>query len=143
MSLWRDQAACTDSPWDIWFPEDAKPRSLGRTWTNQARAICDTCPVIAECLSAELGKETAPSGDPTSAHSRYGIRGGLTADERADLAEWLAARAARFTSTQPVGHRGSLAPFLTPPRAIPRLTADERHHRAAALAAHRTADVAA
>lgn len=48
---------------------------------GEAAARCKGCPVIAECLSAAQAEE----GD-LSAGNRYGIRGGFSPKERADLA---------------------------------------------------------
>lgn len=57
---WRADAACAAYPADWWFPENKEDR-------NAARAICKTCPVLAECLAEVL------AGPP-----QRGIRAGLT-----------------------------------------------------------------
>jgi len=72
---WRIEAACKDSPTELWFsPGDGDdPRnddySVQTTWV--ARSICSTCPVQHECLEDAL-----EHGEP------HGIRGGLDPKER-------------------------------------------------------------
>lgn len=57
---WADDASCATSDPDIWFPEKGGP-------TADAIAICNTCPVIAECYAA--AQELKP---------QHGIWGGKT-----------------------------------------------------------------
>ena len=79
---WRERAACHGEDTELWFPTDRfDRRGLGSPDTRAAIAlsICATCPVVAQCLEAAMREETAVSG-------RWGIRGGLTAYQRADLA---------------------------------------------------------
>lgn len=59
---WRVSAACRQHEPSLW--------DTNKDLTGRARAICATCPVRAECLYDE------PPGP------RFGIRGGLTDDER-------------------------------------------------------------
>lgn len=42
---WRESAACLEVPGDLFFPEKGED-------ANDARKICHTCPVIAECYVA-------------------------------------------------------------------------------------------
>lgn len=41
---WRDEAACLTSDPEIFFPDPADVHTA-----LQAKAVCDTCPVISEC----------------------------------------------------------------------------------------------
>jgi hypothetical protein len=63
---WRDQAACLDSNPDWWFPLPG-----ASTQYDQAKAICDRCPVKAECLNYALALDM-----------RHGMWGGLIPQER-------------------------------------------------------------
>jgi WhiB family redox-sensing transcriptional regulator len=65
---WRDDAACTGSDPDLFFPVGDDPLSDAK-----AKAICSGCTVVAACLEfAETRREK-------------GTWGGLTEDERARL----------------------------------------------------------
>lgn len=78
MAHWSEDAACTGTPWEAWYP----PSGAGNvTVTRAAVAICTPCPVRAACLDAAMAEE-ADAG----ACYRAGIRGGLTAAQRAELA---------------------------------------------------------
>lgn len=66
MADWRRDAACRSVDTALFFPGSATARQ-----TKQAKRICAACPVRDECLTYAL---TAPE--------KYGIWGGLTADER-------------------------------------------------------------
>lgn len=58
------------------YPPVSRERRRSRlTRENQAKRICATCPVASECLDHAL-----------VVGERYGIWGGLTPDERNDLA---------------------------------------------------------
>jgi len=68
---WHDQATCLSTPAnpvdpEIFFPE---PEEMDRIRT--AKTLCAQCPVRQTCLDAAL-----EAGD------RYGIRGGMTEEER-------------------------------------------------------------
>lgn len=66
---WHDNAACTDQPTELFFPErgsNARP----------AKAICQHCPVKAECLDYAL---TVDDG------LLIGVWGGTTETERRAL----------------------------------------------------------
>lgn len=66
---WAEQAACADIEDPDVFHADARtPRHL----VQQARQICQHCPVQAECLAANLTEE-------------FGIWGGMTQMERSAL----------------------------------------------------------
>ena len=64
------RAACYGSDVDAWFPD-----MVGgfRQENVQAMKICNTCPVMAECLEWALH------------HERYGIWGGTTPKDRREM----------------------------------------------------------
>lgn len=86
---WRDDGNCVRRTIDelvevdaVMFPE----RGVGATERADrlaahaaGKAICAGCPVVAECLADAL--RTEGSGGS----GRYGVRGGLSPDERADV----------------------------------------------------------
>jgi len=65
---WRDEAACIGHDTGLFF---------GSANAGKAQAICERCPVRAECLYEQLQREANDS--------RYGVFGGLTAAERRAL----------------------------------------------------------
>jgi len=64
---WRDHAACKDHDVDLWFPNKGD-RGL------EAKAICRTCPVRAECLEFALLRPSV-----------LGVWGGSTEFERLQM----------------------------------------------------------
>jgi WhiB family redox-sensing transcriptional regulator len=66
---WRSVAACLGEDSELWYPISHKTRD-SQLAIQQAKAICRSCPVQAECLAA--------SDD-------WGIWAALTEDERRDL----------------------------------------------------------
>lgn len=64
---WREEALCRQTDADLWFP----PHGGHLRVTRDAKRICESCPVIAECLEYAL-------------EQRYeiGIWGGKTPKER-------------------------------------------------------------
>lgn len=66
---WMDDAACATVATDEFFPDRGDNRAA-----NQARLICSTCPVIAECLAYAQQVEF-----------EYGIFGGLAPLDRRKL----------------------------------------------------------
>lgn len=67
---WTEQAACYGQDTQLWFAGDG--RNSRSSTTQQAIAICDGCPVRADCLQYALEI-------PTPWH---GIFGGMTPQER-------------------------------------------------------------
>jgi WhiB family transcriptional regulator, redox-sensing transcriptional regulator len=65
---WRDHAACRGTDERIWFPDAEDSRIAYR----QARAICDTCGVRAECLADAVATDEL----------YHGFRGGMRPKER-------------------------------------------------------------
>lgn len=59
----------------VFFPIDSGP--AGELAVARAKAVCASCPVRAECLADLMAAE-----DPAE---RFGVCGGLSADERAEL----------------------------------------------------------
>jgi WhiB family redox-sensing transcriptional regulator len=74
---WHERAACAGAPWpDAWFPAVLNHR---RQW-DEARAVCNACPVRTECLDYAL-----------AADEREGMWGGLSPEERKRLRKERAA----------------------------------------------------
>lgn len=69
---WENRTACYNRPQEWWDGEDPK-------LTKKARAVCLSCPVLAECLSDQMERETDQMWTRTS------IRGGTTGLERVQL----------------------------------------------------------
>lgn len=69
---WQARAACRDADPDLFFPETGGPDN----GTNEALAICATCPVIAQC------RAYADRVEARYGQSPHGVWGGSTADER-------------------------------------------------------------
>lgn len=64
---WTVGAACTSVGPDLWFPQPSD-----RAAATKAKAVCSTCPVVADCLAYALDQP----------ESLDGIWGGLTLTER-------------------------------------------------------------
>ena len=69
---WRDDAACLDADPDLFFPVGTTGPGLDQT--DQAKRICQACPVRKRCLASALELGAAA-----------GIWGGTTEDERRAL----------------------------------------------------------
>jgi hypothetical protein len=74
VSNWQRHAACATADPDLFLAETGHA-------LREARAVCTACPVTAACLTAALAEERG-----TPAAGRAGIRGGLTPEQRAELA---------------------------------------------------------
>lgn len=70
---WMLEAACAGHDPGLWFAEK------GATYA-EALAVCEGCPVRAECLEHALDAEAGAHGS-----SRHGVWGGATPRERARL----------------------------------------------------------
>ncbi|MER5213665.1 WhiB family transcriptional regulator [Streptomyces sp. NPDC002838] len=68
---WAEDASCRGYDLDLFFTDSKRGIA-------QAKQVCAGCPVREECLDEGLRAEDG---------SRYGIYGGLTPDERAELAK--------------------------------------------------------
>lgn len=71
---WQQQAACKDSPLDFFSDIPTRQR--------EAKQVCDTCPVIADCAEFAMQNERDQTGQPSAKEFRAGIFGGLTGFER-------------------------------------------------------------
>ena len=71
---WQQQGACRTLPTEMFFhPENERgPRRKAREMA--AKAVCNSCPVIAECRAHALAVQ-----EP------YGIWGGLSEEERLEI----------------------------------------------------------
>ena len=67
---WQLRGNCVDSPAELFFPENA-PRHIRRHLEEQAKRICERCPVLDTCRD-----------HATSVPERYGIWGATTPRER-------------------------------------------------------------
>lgn len=80
---WHLLAACSGHDPELWFPT-GDPGSDGyRRQAEDARAVCDDCPVSAECLD-----------DALRAGATDGVWGGLDPDQRRALPLTVVHRAA-------------------------------------------------
>jgi WhiB family redox-sensing transcriptional regulator len=68
---WRDRAACADADPSLFH-------TAGRT--AAAKAVCATCPVLAECRENQLSWEA--SGPARYRDNAFGVVGGLSGAER-------------------------------------------------------------
>lgn len=73
---WRDRAACRSTDPELFFPSTSGAGA--QRLQRHAKAVCATCPVLADCLSWALIKGLD-----------YGVFGGLTACERRALRRHL------------------------------------------------------
>jgi WhiB family redox-sensing transcriptional regulator len=72
---WRPKAACNGLDPDMFFAsEDLENRQERRDREAAAKTVCARCTVVEECLDYAL-----------AAGERYGVWGGLNADERRAL----------------------------------------------------------
>lgn len=80
----RDDMPCLNN----WAPYDLDTRTIS---AKKAKALCFGCPVLEECLEDAMLMERDQRqgkmfGRPLGAQHRYGIRGGLTPNGRAERA---------------------------------------------------------
>ena len=69
---WRKDAACRDTSPDLFFPVGTTGQALIQI--DQAKAVCQICPVQADCLQFAL-----------ATNQDSGIWGGTSEDERRQL----------------------------------------------------------
>ena len=72
MLSWRTRSACLDEDPELFFPVGSTGPALEQT--ERAKAICQACPVVAECLEWAL-----------ESNQDAGVWGGLSEDERRAL----------------------------------------------------------
>jgi WhiB family transcriptional regulator, redox-sensing transcriptional regulator len=70
---WHVDARCRGVPVDTFFPDGDRGRALRRR-EDAAKAVCVGCPVVPYCLEHAI-----------AVPERYGVWGGLTPHERAQL----------------------------------------------------------
>jgi WhiB family redox-sensing transcriptional regulator len=73
---WQAHGACADLDSSAFFSPDAERGRKRTEREERAKQICRHCPVLERCLQHAMD-----AGEP------YGVWGGLTAGERARLAE--------------------------------------------------------
>jgi WhiB family redox-sensing transcriptional regulator len=74
---WRLYAACLDDDTELWFRETRADQAEGRS--DPAKKVCRDCPVRLQCLAYAL-----------QSNERWGIWGGLSTEERDQLARQYA-----------------------------------------------------
>lgn len=72
MATWMTDAACRDEDTELFFPIGGSEEFAAQI--EDAKAVCQACPVRADCLLDALDRP-----------HKYGIWGGLTETERANL----------------------------------------------------------
>lgn len=78
---WRGLGPCRDEDPDLFY------ECQSASQVKRAKGVCAGCPVIRECLGAAMTEEAAIGGPPgRNRKHRFGVRGGLTATERWELA---------------------------------------------------------
>lgn len=83
---WIDEAVCASVDPAIFFPRKGAA-------SNEAKRICGTCPVRAECLEWALDYESGHVGG-ADWNASHGIYGGLSAPERRTILRKRAGEAA-------------------------------------------------
>ena len=68
---WQDRAACAGTTMLLFFGPDRETQAEQEARETEAKAVCASCPVRAECLAYALRPSV-----------RYGIWGGLNERER-------------------------------------------------------------
>jgi WhiB family redox-sensing transcriptional regulator len=71
---WQEQGACAGLPSEIFFHPEFERGSAKAQREAKAKAICATCPVLAQCRAQALAAE-----EP------YGVWGGLSEEDRLHL----------------------------------------------------------
>ena len=73
--VWWERAACAGADVSLFFPDRR------REYSEVVRVYCCDCDVAAECLADAMESEQA------AISPRFGIRGGLTPNQRTELAK--------------------------------------------------------
>lgn len=79
---WTRQAACADPDSVLMFPDEWNKEAVA-----EAKAVCEQCPVREVCLDAAMDRG-----------ERFGVWGGLSAEERWSLHRQAVRKAARERS---------------------------------------------
>ncbi len=89
---WRIDAACRTADPRIFFPVGASGPAVETA--NEAKAVCETCPVAQECLIFAV-----------TTNQEYGVWGGLDEEERREVRrQWR--RASRTANRQSASAQG-------------------------------------
>lgn len=80
---WQYQGLCRDIDDTLFFHPEGERGAARRRRIEQAKAVCAACPVLAQCREQSLA-----SREP------YGIWGGLSEEERANIVAQRAAASA-------------------------------------------------
>lgn len=109
MSDWRSEAACKNADSTIFFPPEREQWQGGPAWdSSEAKAICATCTVRAECLAHALA-------DPLE----YGVWGGTTETERRRMRRGQSQRGVCATCGRPFEQRNTSRRFCDDPACRP------------------------
>ncbi|WP_194784693.1 WhiB family transcriptional regulator [Actinomyces haliotis] len=73
---WQYEGACRGMDSAAFFHPEGERGSSRRRRDEEAKAVCQTCPVIVDCRNHAL-----------ATHEPYGVWGGLTEEERRGLIE--------------------------------------------------------
>lgn len=79
---WTRQAACADPDSVLMFPDESDTEAV-----DEAKAVCEGCPVRKICLDAAMDRG-----------ERFGVWGGMSADERWSIHRQAVRKAARERS---------------------------------------------
>jgi len=71
---WQYEGACRSLPTEMFFHPDGERGPRRKAREDAAKAVCASCPVIAQCRAHAL-----------AAQEPYGIWGGLTEEERLEI----------------------------------------------------------
>ena len=69
---WQDAAACRGKDTLLFFGPDGERQPEREVRERKAKAVCASCPVLAECLAYAISRP-----------EKYGVWGGLNEEERA------------------------------------------------------------
>jgi len=84
---WQYEGACRSLPTEMFFHPDGERGPRRRAREIAAKAVCASCPVIAQCRAHAL-----------AAQEPYGIWGGLTEDERLEIISKATHQAHNFSA---------------------------------------------
>lgn len=79
---WQYQGACRDVDKALFFHPEGERGAARRQRDNAAKAICASCPVLEQCREHAL-----------AVREPYGVWGGLTENERAEILQSQTRRA--------------------------------------------------
>lgn len=94
---WRDLARCRDRGPSMFFVEFIKPSWRREQKIEEARQFCERCPVRGECLD-----------DALATREQFGIRGGLTEEERGKVSRRRRRERVQLRSVNDVRNNESL-----------------------------------